>query len=581
MNTRQKVILGSTVGLVIIAVALGFIYGVFPQAALSSTFTPVYCNNYEFTCCAASDSLIQRTMTIDTPYICPNTGLGCKVTNVLSEGHPTIYVGHGNCASKTAVLGLIKYFECDVEQTYSVSGATDINIPKGYYLYPNRLAQGFTVSISEQDQKLVFTGRAGSTTGVPIKVGSCVFDVGEGNKLTDIQGNLLSSGLSYTIPKDSCALSWQSGDRFVCGNLEEQCGADADCGGHTFGTQECYARTLQTYGCVQKAAPSNLVKTAQGYLDPALNKNRLPDTFYNGALSRCEIKTAKTVQCCGDTDCGSNAFCDKTDFTCKAKVECSKNTDCGVSTQCDYSTKQLKTPVCTSKGTCGYDAKVVGCCADANCPNGQYCGQDNTCAAKTPVDLACPYECCQSDAGYLDKGCAAGLFCAKNSCSTTPECSKDADCAKDEMCKDSACVATATACVPQWGGLIPAAIGVKEDCGFFCAIGLKSPEKVDVCVYDHTPLVLITLVIVFVLGLAVYAKSKSGGGRKAQGAAPDWLVGSEGLLRSKGFWLGIAVLVGVALIVGYFQYLFWAVAGLFGLAVLYVIVRIFVFKKIW
>ena len=390
MNKKTKIVVGLSVGLLVVAITLAFYLGLFPQSALSSTFTPVYCNNYEFTCCVKNDAQVQRTIDENTPFVCPNTGIGCQVTlaDVSGSLPKSILVGSQNCRHYSALLGAIHYYTCDDGKAYTVANgvATSISVAKGQSVYPMPYSSG-TISVTLLDQKLIFAGRSGAEIGSTLKTGSCVYNLNSGDKLSTVAGGALPASTSYTVPLQECVLSWQASDRFICGNLEEQCSADADCGGHTYGSQECNARTLQTYGCVDKSPPSNLVPTVvngqNAYLDPALDKNKGGNaptaTAYNGVLSRCEITSAKSVECCGDADCGSNAVCDKTTWTCKApsQVQCRVAADCAVSTQCDYSTKQLKTPACAA-GVCSYSSKAVGCCVDANCPVGQFCNAQNT-----------------------------------------------------------------------------------------------------------------------------------------------------------------------------------------------------------
>jgi hypothetical protein len=581
---------GTTKGILAVAFVLFAIIGVlaiagkinlFPQQAFSSTFTPVYCNNYEFTCCVPNNNEVQKVVSGTEPYQCPETGLGCKVTYVDTSYLDGVQVSHGigNCAVKG--WWVFQSFSCDTnEATNKIKGVADINLAKGEFVWSN---SGTRLSVTNLDQKLVFSGRAGSTQGADIKTGSCVYDLSAGEKITDQKGGSLGSTTSYTVPQNQCLLSWQSGDRFICGNLEEQCSVNADCGGHTYGNKECYGRTLQTYGCTQIGAPKNLVKEGSVFVDPALNTNRLPETFYTGQTSRCEIQSAQPVQCCGDTDCGSNAFCDKNTFTCKQKVECSKATDCGVSVQCDFASKQLKTPACTS-GKCAFTTKSVDCCSDVNCPTGQFCSQDNKCAEKPVVKTACILECCQSDPLYFDKLCPAGQFCSGHVCGSTPECTKDSECKTNELCKDQKCIAQEQlVCEDKFFGTILASKGVKEDCGFWCKVGLKSPEKINVCVYDKTPLILIIASIVTIIGFAFFSgkKGKKKGGQNVNRADSGGIMsGDDAIWKNKYFWLALGALALIGFVTAFWVYIFWTVVILIVLYFVFSIIG-FKFKKLW
>jgi hypothetical protein len=128
--------------------------------------------------------------------------------------------------------------------------------------------------------------------------------------------------------------------------------------------------------------------------------------------------------------------------------------------------------------------------------------------------------------------------------------------------------------------LVQAQTGNVQVCNFWCKIKLAQPSVATVCVKDYTPLVIVLLVLAFIAVLAIFKKSK-GGRRGKNKPAPEWLVGENSILKSKAFWIGIAVLLGFALFVGFFAYFFWALAVAAVLAVVYVIIRIFVFRKIW
>jgi hypothetical protein len=589
MNKAVKISIGVFVLLIAVVTVLS-LTGVFKlslQSGIQKTFTPVWCNNYEFTCCVPNNQPTQQNVGYTDAWQCPNTGLGCKVTFVdtpVTTG-VRVYHGSGSDCQVYTTLWIFKYFSCDNEQ-YSnlIKGTADIDIAKGEFIWTDSDAK---LSITQLNEKLVFAGRSGATIGQTIKTGSCVYDLSSGEKLTSTKGQLEASSLSYTVPQNECALSWQPSDRFICGSLEEQCSSDADCGGHTYGNSECNARTLQTYGCSKTTPPANLIKnTVQGgFLDPALSVNRLSESYYTQSLSRCTIQSAKTVQCCGDTDCGTNAFCDKTTFTCQQNVECRVASDCAVSQQCDYSTKKLKTPICTTAGECDFKTTSVQCCADSNCNSDQFCNNQNKCELKPVVKTECPtqFQCCQSEALYFDKTCATGLFCNNHNCQATPECKSDSDCKDNWKCDVASgkCIEiTPETCEDKFFGLIPASMGVKEDCGFLCMIGLKDPEKVNVCVYDKTPLVLIILGLVGIVAIIVFGTKK--GGKKGKGGAlPSWLKGDDNILKNKKFWTIVGIVVGIFLLIGYFQYIFWFTVIAIILAIIYIVIRIFVFKKIW
>ena len=227
------------------------------------------------------------------------------------------------------------------------------------------------------------------------------------NYLTDA-----TNTVSYTVPKGSCILSWQSQDRHICGYQEESCSSDSECNDYNYGNKACYGRTLQTYGCRSYGMPIQSKDT----LDSPDEQKSSQNTFGK----KCEMISAETVQCCGDTDCGSKFFCDSATFTCKPQVSCSQDVDCGVSVQCDYTTKKLLTPKCTL-GSCTREEKAVDCCNDKNCPTGYYCTAERKCDKKTVVKTECPFDCCVGEDKYFDRVCPGEKpYCNQGVCQTTP-----------------------------------------------------------------------------------------------------------------------------------------------------------------
>jgi len=135
-------------------------------------------------------------------------------------------------------------------------------------------------------------------------------------------------------------------------------------------------------------------------------------------------------------------------------------------------------------------------------------------------------------------------------------------------------------CKDELFGLIKAQVGQTELCNFWCKVGLSKPKPVTVCVKDYTPLIIVLATVFLIVALTIF-KKVGGKKRGGKGGVAEWLVGEGGLLRSKVFWVVIAAIVGFALIVGYFAFFFWTLVVLLLLALVYVIVRIVVFKRIW
>jgi hypothetical protein len=276
----------------------------------------------------------------------------------------------------------------------------------------------------------------------------------------------------------SCTLStfFVPGDRHICGNVEEQCERDADCGGHTYGNKECIGRNLQTYGCRTFGTPSYLEEYSGGL---AYKPFEGDNDGSEPALSRCEIISAQSVQCCGDNDCGSNAFCDTTTWTCQQTAECNIDADCGVSERCDRFSKELKKPIC-SEGSCDFQViQNVECCSSSDCPIDYFCDTDYTCKESLVPKVDCPFECCVGETEFFDRPCATGEFCIDNLC-TTSGCTSNDDCSPGKICQDGDCVDEVSGqaeCEARGWTWVE-----EEKCGIICRLGLANPTTEVKCV---------------------------------------------------------------------------------------------------
>lgn len=422
--------------LIVLSILIYSIYkfGTTQQTGLVPTFTPIYCNDYEFTCCTEH---LDYTKTIDisqkTPFKCEGTK--CIIKSI--SGYSSAYLGSISCKVEDPWYAS-PFYTCSNEKSISSFPYT---MNTGEYLYGNDRRIGeywFKASIEVYIKDLYFSGRAGSTTGVKIPSDNCAFTFNPNTLYST--GTLKTqqvTGNSYTVPSGQCILAWQLGDRHICGNLEETCKLDSDCyGTYPYGqnrNQQCTARTLQTYGC-RKLSPT-LPEKRSGTTDIEIPFST-GENFGTIIISRCEITSAQPVQCCGDTDCGSSMVCDTTTFTCKEpqKVKCNQDADCGVSVQCDYSTKLLKKPVCNSAGTfnsyCDYKTESVDCCIDQNCPSGQRCDITNKCVQRITPPQECPTnrECCVNDPLFIDRPCSGDLTCVDGTCSKSSVCNKNKKC---------------------------------------------------------------------------------------------------------------------------------------------------------
>lgn len=375
--------------------------------------TPIFCNDYEFTCCNEHvDSTTSYTVTDEKPWQCPPWASKCEILSVsadnVASGFEEWGVGSLNCAVQGFVCS---GFECVSERLQ----ATEMK-PNDYvwFDHPCLNTKG-TMQIKVYKRRLDFTGGAASTTGIPVLgADQCHFNPEFGTVYDPNSGQKIQQ-TSQTVPLFECMLSYQAGNRHICGYAEETCQMDSDCGGHTYGNFECIGRTLQEYGCREFGTPEPF---EQDRLPSDSNWGRDSSQVLFG--SRCEIKSAKQVQCCGDNDCGNNFFCDRDTWTCKEEVECIRDTDCGVSEQCDFTIPALKKPTCNS-GICGFDETQVDCCSDVNCPSGQFCDANKECKVRQAACTECPYECCidscGANGGFLDRACGEDKpFCIDNAC---------------------------------------------------------------------------------------------------------------------------------------------------------------------
>lgn len=420
---KKKLVIGFLVILsIFIILTISGKINLFATVPLSSDlgFTPIYCRDYEFTCCNEIPKQSQIiSLKQGEAWQCPYYAVKCEVvlSYQFSSSHG-YYIGEGVCDLEDTIY-TSPYWRCSNEK--KIINIVKQEIKAGAYVYTTERKQcigecpsgNIKVSVKVYEQRLDFCGKAGCTQGVPVLgADGCKFNPLDGKVYTTTKS--LINAISYTVPLKQCVLSW-TGNRYICGNKEESCSSDSDCGEHTYGRFECSSRTLQEYGCVEFGTPI------------PLERDRLPDESGWGSESpqilfgqRCDIISAKQVQCCGDTDCGLNYFCDRTSWTCKREVSCRQNSDCGVSIQCDIYTKQLKTPICRS-GQCTFDTVGVECCGDENCPIGYYCTADRKCSERIAVCQLCPFECCEDECtiqgGYLDKPCPPEKpYCVDNIC---------------------------------------------------------------------------------------------------------------------------------------------------------------------
>lgn len=469
--------------------------------------TPIFCNDYEFTCCSIYEETIPPSPVTSTLYFECNA-MECTIS---SAGSSTWWKGSQNCRLEANIFG--SYMECDDGVRFQTGVLDDYKLYEGEILWTALGVSGIDIYGTRKNVRLVFCGRSGGCGyygGVPVLgADRCKFPSNQEGKIYSEGGSLIKTNAAYysVATEGTCVLAWQRGDEHLCGYKEETCTRDSDCGGHTYGNQECYARTLQTYGCVEYGTP---VGSEIDRFPWESGWGSGGDEYSYG--KSCEQISAQQVQCCGDTDCatvGENMFCDTSTFTCKQEVVCTQDVQCGTSIQCDWITKQLKKPVCRS-GQCTFETTPVDCCIDNNCPENYYCTASRECAPRTENCYQCPYECCYgecvSDGGYFDKPCPSNApFCVNNRCQSESECNSDADCPPEKpTCENGICIQQVPGeCVDKFLGLV-IATWVEEqeyDCDILCQIGITKPKLIEkaYCKYDYTIIIISGLVIIAIV----------------------------------------------------------------------------------
>jgi hypothetical protein len=441
----------SVIGVIILLIL--FRTGYVQMTGLASTFTPIYCNDYSFLSCnEVEDNTITYNFK-DCPCLfdnencveywqCPLTASKCEVTSI-TGGFPNgeILVGSTNCQRKDSPLTIPRW-ECDDDTSYN-SNAGIITLSPGDFVHNNYGACDYrpSVQIKTYRLRLDFCGTSGCTNGVPVPgADGCTFNP---SATYDSSGNLIKvdkEGTSYVAQKGQSILAWFPSDRHICGNFEEECSDDSDCSGHTFGNVECSGNNKLTYGCVDIGSVNPDLELINGeyvHYDKPSNAGSYGDTV----LSRCQAISTIPVQCCGDSSCGSNAFCDTTTFTCEDKVTCTTANQaitCGTSQQCNIATKELNQPVCTNSLCEKEKIRDVECCTTSDCPVEQYCTEEYKCVDSIVNKQPCDKECCVGEDLFFDRECKTGEFCINNICQIKP-CKDDSECEKGKVCSNGEC----------------------------------------------------------------------------------------------------------------------------------------------
>lgn len=405
----KKIIGGVGLAVLVGIIAFAVIMGGTDQFATAGECKDVFCDDYEFVCCGLDDVVRDKTdyFSYNTAFTC-NYDV-CELKNIDFAGAyaGTVYVikegmkapAGASCWMADGGWFYSDYIKCSGESRFTGSTLKMTRGEKIYHQVGKPLKVYFTYT--GFNQRLAWCGDGACDAGqTGIKVSGsdgCTFT--PKGKIYDDSGRLIDANpsISYVVPEGSCVLS-KSG-RHICANECEACSSDSECkSGHQYVYNgygaECSTGLLKLYGC-------------RPYGKQISNTDLLGDEAndYLGEFGkRCEVIDTVNVECCDDSTCGSNEFCDKNTFRCVQEKECDYDSDCGTQTIKDRELMALKKPVCVS-GSCSYEITNVECLYDEDCPTGYFCDTDYTCKQSVTKKQECPYECCEDMSGYWDKTC--------------------------------------------------------------------------------------------------------------------------------------------------------------------------------
>jgi hypothetical protein len=128
-----------------------------------------------------------------------------------------------------------------------------------------------------------------------------------------------------------------------------------------------------------------------------------------------------------------------------------------------------------------------------------------------------------------------------------------------DLNKNAVCGSNST-CDAKFLGLVKGQLGTKDDCNFLCKIGLKSAEKINVCVYDWTPVIIGGVFLLILTAILIFGLNKKKGHKKGGK--------STNIFRTKWFWrllIGIAIFV---LLILYLKFIVWIALGILVILIL-------------
>lgn len=402
--------------IVVILLGIGFATGTIQTffLAITGQGEPIFCNTYNFRCCnevkttAETSYIIYGSLWSPAIWQCPSTSTKCEVyvPSISGAGMP----------------------QCQYPHPWDIDGATK-QCDNWMRLDPNSIVKAVTnlqITYRIYQERLDECGSSGCTVGVPvIGVSGCTFVTDK--RVYDANGQLIKdpgdSQVSIAVPTGQCRQYTTDALRRVCGYTGETCDSNQECalqhpvqeGGYGI---ECIGTQKQYYGCLSTGAePVCMEKDIVMGVEKCIEYS---------TPSRCGLHHSSTVQCCpGSGQCGTNAFCNPSTYTCTQTAECVYDYDCGTQQQCDRGTKTLRTPKC-SAGSCTFTSVSVKCCDDYDCASGWYCDVGYDCKEMPATKIVCPYDCCEGETAYFDRPCpnTKPICCPNNACAKTQaECS--------------------------------------------------------------------------------------------------------------------------------------------------------------
>jgi hypothetical protein len=517
MAVRKGVIAVIIIVILICVGILAYFTGALGPVSLSiASFTPVFCDDYEFICCSeilgSEGSFYSDWTTVSVSYgmyTCPSYATSCEITT----NHPYVFRTGSPTACSKSCIGSACTVNCPDfynigSGTHTLYGGQAAYFSDGPLGSNSPYRSGVQVSFREFQNKMYWTGAAGVPCGKGSLLPACGVPVTASNQCTytggqqifDANGALTTNSLTT----GQCKIVKKTAQK-LCGQVESACtrvGDPSECiaghsltynyNGKTYGA-EAGTGHLSLYSCVETDVPN---PTAQ---DEEIQNGQIVST--NPKVLRCESVLNVPVACTTPDSCAYGYTCQ--DFQCvpTQEAECAYDWDCGTFQRCDSVTKTITGPACVGGQCTTQDVRQVQCCWDTDCSAGYQC-VDYQCKAAITPPQSCPYGCCEGQPGFLDRPCPEGQeCCGSHTCAPIGQCQQGI-CDNDNRCESH----------------LGETIDNCADCQKAdCPEGAHFDEAKQVCVADTDwlPWVLLAVVVV-VGGIIVFfmMKSKKKGGRR-------------------------------------------------------------------